>query len=55
MYKQSDIDIDKDSIKILIVDDQIFNIDALMVILEHGVKIDVNKYCRSAFSGKKAI
>ena len=26
-----------------------------MVILEHGAKIDVNKYCTSAFSGKKAI
>ena len=27
----------------------------MMVILEHAIKIDVNKHCRSAFSGKKAI
>ena len=27
--------------KILIVDDEVFNVDALMVILEFGLKVDV--------------
>ena len=41
--------------KILIVDDQIFNINALMIILQHSVKIDSEAICDTAISGKIAL
>ena len=41
--------------KILIVDDQIFNINALMIILEHSVKINVTNICHKSTNGKEAI
>ena len=36
---------------ILIVDDQLFNIDALIIMLNHGVKIDTDILCHKALSG----
>ena len=39
----------------MIVDDQLFNINALMLIFEHCVKIDCKNICVSASSGKKAL
>ena len=45
----------KDRPKILIVDDQLFNINALIVILECGVKLDSRNLCDKASSGKQAI
>ena len=39
--------------KILIVDDQKFNIDALLIILEYFVKVDTS-VCDSALSGQSA-
>ena len=41
--------------KILIVDDQIFNINALFIILQHSVKIDTTALCDRAISGKLAL
>ena len=38
--------------KILIVDDQVFNINALIIILEHTVKINCKDVCQKATSGK---
>ena len=39
--------------KILIVDDQGFNIDAVKVVLKYSVGvIDIKKICDSAFNGK---
>ena len=37
------------------MDDQIFNITALKVILKHQVKIDVENVCVSATSGQQAL
>ena len=36
---------------ILIVDDQLFNINALIIMLNHGVKIDTDNLCNKALSG----
>ena len=41
--------------KILVVDDQQFNINALQLILEHCVKIDVKSLCETSTSGKRAV
>ena len=41
--------------KILIVDDQLFNIDALKVILKYRLKIDTDEICDVAFNGFEAI
>jgi len=41
--------------KILIVDDQVFNINALIIILEHTVKINCSDTCFKATSGKQAL
>jgi PleD family two-component response regulator len=41
--------------RILIVDDQIFNINALLIILEHSVKIDCQSICDKATNGKEAL
>ena len=38
--------------KILLVDDQSFNIDALVVILKYSVGVDSKKYCDRALSGE---
>ena len=38
--------------KILIVDDQGFNVDALMIILKYTMGLDSKKYCDYALSGK---
>jgi len=49
-----DINVVDDKIKkpyILIVDDQLFNIDALIIMLNHGVKIDTDILCHKALSG----
>ena len=37
--------------KILIVDDQFFNIQALEIILKYVVKVDVEKVCVRAYNG----
>lgn len=42
--------------KILIVDDQSFNIDAIMIILQHAVKINNCQFiCDRANNGKRAL
>ena len=41
--------------KILLVDDQSFNLDALMVILKYSVGMDSKKYCDKALSGEQAL
>ena len=41
--------------KILIVDDQIFNIDALKIILKYINDIDTDRVCETAFNGTAAI
>ena len=42
--------------RILIVDDQGFNIDAVMIILKYSIRIiEVKKICDSAFNGKQAL
>ena len=38
--------------KILIVDDQMFNLEALLIILGHNCKINVKEVCHKAISGK---
>ena len=40
---------------ILIVDDQSFNIQALLIILKYNVGLDTDLYCKSALSGQQAI
>jgi len=39
----------------MIVDDQVFNINALSTILEYAVNLDVQNLCESATSGKEAL
>jgi len=41
--------------KILIVDDQIFNIDALRIILEMVIQVDVDCVCEKALNGEEAL
>ena len=41
--------------KILIVDDQLYNVNAMMIILQYAIKIDIEKVCEKATSGKQAI
>ena len=41
--------------KILIVDDQTYNIDALMIILGMVLKLNVDLMCEKAQSGEEAI
>jgi len=41
--------------KILIVDDQSFNIDAALIILNCGVGINTEQNCDIAFNGKEAL
>jgi len=50
-----DIQMRKNQRKILIVDDQIFNINALKIIIQHSLKIDMSKICVKATSGKTAL
>lgn len=38
--------------KILIVDDQGFNIDAMKIILKYSVGLDVEKFCEQSLTGK---
>ena len=40
--------------KILIVDDQSFNIEALLIMLKHIFKIDTDAICRRAYNGIEA-
>ena len=44
-----------DPAKILIVDDQSFNIDALMIILKYNIGINTNKICEFCFDGLEAL
>ena len=37
------------------MDDQAFNIDALLIILNFSCQIDVDKYCVKAISGEEAL
>ena len=41
--------------KILIVDDQSFNIEALKIILQYCVGLDADVFCESALSGQQAL
>jgi CheY-like chemotaxis protein len=41
--------------KILIVDDQIFNIDALRIVLEMVIQVDVDQVCDKALNGEEAL
>lgn len=41
--------------KILIVDDHLFNIDAIMIILQCRVHLDVDFVCDKATNGQEAI
>lgn len=41
--------------KILVVDDQVFNIDALLIILGMVLKVDVDTVCEKASSGEEAL
>jgi CheY-like chemotaxis protein len=42
--------------RILIVDDQSFNIDAMLIILQYSIKIkDCSSICDSAFDGQQAL
>ena len=41
--------------KILIVDDQIYNIDALRIILEMVIRVDVDLVCEKALNGEEAL
>ena len=58
MRQNVEADVDRDEgipqVKILIVDDQQFNINALIIILQHVVKIDP-QIVFSAKSGRKAL
>ena len=54
-YKYLDASLNQPK-RILIVDDQGFNIDAIMVILKYSVRvIDVKKICNKAYDGKQAL
>ena len=41
--------------RILIVDDQSFNLEALKIILKYCVKIDADIFCKCALSGQQAL
>ena len=41
--------------KILLVDDQAYNLTALKIILEHHAKVDVQNICNEAGNGKEAL
>ena len=41
--------------RILIVDDQQFNIEALIIILKYGLGIDTDSVCDFCFNGKQAL
>ena len=41
--------------KILIVDDQVFNIEAILIILGMVLKVDVDNICERANSGEEAL
>ena len=43
-----------DKEKILIVDDQLFNVNALIIVLQYGVKLSPSM-CTKATSGKAAL
>ena len=45
----------KEQQRILIVDDQSYNIDALLIILGLVLKLDVDNICDKAQSGEEAI
>ena len=41
--------------RILVVDDQSYNIDAIMIILSTSFKLDADKMCSKAFNGNQAL
>ena len=45
----------KKLLRILVVDDEQFNIDALKIILRYHCNIDADEICDSAFDGKQAL
>jgi two-component system sensor histidine kinase/response regulator len=54
IFTQSDMI--KNKKRILIVDDEIFNIEAIKVILEHRFKIkQIDKICDNSMNGKEAV
>jgi CheY-like chemotaxis protein len=44
-----------DEFKILIVDDQSFNIEALRIILKYNIGLDSKNLCDSCLSGSEAL
>ena len=55
MYVEKPPENENPNKKILIVDDQEFNIKALIIILGISCRIDTDKYCVKATSGDQAI
>ena len=53
LFKDQDLKLHQK--KILIVDDQIFNIDAILIILGMVLKVDVDVICEKANSGEDAL
>jgi CheY-like chemotaxis protein len=53
LYKHQDLTVVQK--KILIVDDQIFNVDAILIILGMVLKVDVDVVCEKACSGEDAL
>ena len=47
--------LNKKPLRILIVDDEQFNIDALKIILKYHCNIATDEICDSAFDGKEAL
>ena len=50
-----DQELDVSQKKILIVDDQVFNIDALRIVLEMVIQVDVDQVCDKALNGEEAL
>lgn len=44
----------KKDAKILLVDDEDYNLTALKIILKYHIKVDVDKFCDEAVNGKEA-
>ena len=41
--------------KILLVDDEDYNLTALKIILQYHIRLDVDKYCDEAVNGQEAL
>ena len=52
--KNSKFEAQKKDAKILLVDDEDYNLTALKIILKYHIKVDVDKFCDEAVNGKEA-